>query len=230
LIGLILSFQDSQSQRILWLLEELEISYDLVLHKRHESGPKKNRAPDSLKETHPLGKAPQLVTVDGRVIIESLVIADYLINTYDKESRFKGSGEKNDRLRDEELCNIASSDIGPLMTLELVFDLLTRMSPFFIRPIFSMAHRQLQKAYSGPEIELLYQYLDHQLEGQDYFMGSPGRADFIIKWPVDMCVACKIIDLTKYPNLDKWYTRVNDRPAWKRSLEKGNGYNLETSM
>ena len=58
-------------------------------------------------------------------------------------------------------------------------------------------------------------------------VSSPGRADFILTWPVDICTASGFIDLKMYPNLDKWYARCHERPAWKRSLEKGNGYSLK---
>lgn len=223
--------QNSQSQRILWLLEELEIPYSLKLHQRPESGPRKHRAPEELTHTHPLGKAPQLETKDGRVIVESLVIAKYLIDTYDTEGKFKGDGQHNDALRDDELCNLAAASVGPLMNLELVMNLLTQAMPFFIRPLFSIAQKQLQKMYTGPEFKLYFQYLNDQLDDQDYFLGAnPGRADFIMKWPMDLCIENGFIDVKAYPNLDKWCTRVIERPAWKRSLEKGNGYSFQVKL
>ncbi|EXJ90343.1 hypothetical protein A1O1_03442 [Capronia coronata CBS 617.96] len=222
---------NSQSQRILWLLEELDIPYNLSLHKRGESGPNKARAPPELKETHPLGKAPQLETADGRVVVESLVIARYLIETYDKSGKFRGDSAANDWIRDDELCNLASATISAPMTLELVFNLLVQSSPFFIRPLVSVIHKQVYKAFTGPELDLYFQYLNDQLGDQDYFMGtSPGRADFIISWPVDMCVQNQFVDLEKYPKLAVWSRRCQDRPAWKRSMEKGNGYSLQFKL
>ncbi|EHY59024.1 hypothetical protein HRR83_001706 [Exophiala dermatitidis] len=219
---------NSQSQRILWLLEELEIPYNLVLHKREESGPNKSRAPRELKATHPLGRAPQLETGDSRTIVESLVIARYLIETYDKDGRFKGDGAGADWIRDDELCNLASATISVPMNVEVVFSLLVQASPFFIRPLVSVIHKQLHKAFTGPELDLYLQYLNDQLGEADYFMGSsPGRADFIISWPVDVCVQNGFIDFARYPKLEAWYKRCHERPAWKRSIEKGNGYSLK---
>lgn len=160
--------------------------------------------------------------------MESVVIAKYLIETYDKAGKFKGDGATNDWIRDEELCNLASATIGPPMTLELVFTLITQSSPFFIRPLVSTMHRQLQKAFTGPELHLYYQYLNDKLGDQDYFMGSsPGRADFIISWPVDTCTQNNFIKLEKYPRLDAWARRCKERPAWMKSIEKGNGYSLK---
>jgi len=213
---------DSQSQRILWLLEELEIPYNLELHRRV-----KQRAPPELKATHPLGKAPQLELGNGRVMAESTVIAKYLIDTYDKTGKFKGDGDKNDWIRDEELCSIAAASIGPVMILELILILASRVTPFFVRWLVSVVYSNLHKEFSGPELHLYYKHLDDQLEGQDYFMGqTPGRADFIISFPLDQCTAINIIDIKKYPRLEKWHARCHERPAWKRSLEKGNGYDL----
>ncbi|KIW32752.1 uncharacterized protein PV07_04276 [Cladophialophora immunda] len=213
---------DSQSQRILWLLEELEIPYDLKLHKRV-----KQRAPPELKETHPLGKAPQLETGDGRVIVESAVIAKYLIETYDKTGKFKGDGNKNDWIRDDELCNLAAASIGPPMIVEVIMTAAVKLTPFFVRPLISLVHKQLHQGYSGPELDAFFKYLDDQLGDQDYFMGSaPGRADFILSFPVDTCTAAGFVELKKYPRVEKWHARCRERPAWKSSLEKGNGYDL----
>lgn len=85
--------QNSRCQHILWLLEELRIPYNLLLYKRSESGPRKGRAPEDLQQIHPLGKAPQLDTGDDRLILETLVIAKYLIETYDTEGKFQGDGQ-----------------------------------------------------------------------------------------------------------------------------------------
>ncbi|KIV84403.1 hypothetical protein PV11_00186 [Exophiala sideris] len=215
---------DSQSQRILWLLEELEIPYNLALHKRQETGPKAKRAPEELKQTHFLGKAPQLETGDGRVIVESLVVAKYLIQTYDKEGKFKCNG---DWIRDEELSNLAATTIGSLTILELVFSLLEQASPWFIRPLLSTVHAKMHSAFTGPELDLNFTYLEKQLGDQDYFGGAfPSQADFIISWPMDQSMARNLIDVEKHASLAKWYERIHERPAWKRSSEKGNGYSL----
>lgn len=161
--------------------------------------------------------------------MESLVIAKYLIDTYDTANRFKGDGAKeHDFIRDDELCNNAAATIGPVMNLELVLYFAAKLSPFFIRPLFSALHKLLRKSYSGPELDLNFRYLNDQLGDEYYFMGSNlSRPDFIISWPMDICMAHDFIDIKKYPKLEKWYARIHERPAWKRSLEKGNGYSFQ---
>jgi len=213
---------NAQSQRILWLLEELEIPYNLKLHERVDL-----RAPPEMKETHPLGKAPQLETGDGRVIVESVSIARYLIKTYDKAGKFAGDGGKNDWIRDDQLCELAAASIGPVLVVETILTFAVRFTPWFIRFIPAAIHRNIAGAFSHPELAAYFKYMDDQLGDEDYFMGStPGTADFIISHPVHSCTAAGMIDLKKFPRLEKWHARCQERPAWKRALEKSNGYDM----
>lgn len=202
----------------------------MELHERQKTGPQRGRAPLSLKETHFLGKAPQLITADGRIIVESTAIAKYLIDTYDKEGKFQGD-EKNDIYRDEQLCSHAGTSIMPWMIVYLLFDGMIQLSPFFIRPLFSLLRYGLHTQVLEKEMKLNWQYVNDQLGDQDYLMGtSPGRADFIMSWPADFCIAQNHIDLKDYPKLEAWYRRCEARDAWKRSLEKGNGYDLSFKL
>lgn len=106
---------NSASQRVLWLLEELGIEYELQSHKRV-----KDRAPPELKKTHPLGKAPQLILPDGRVLIETNNVLKYLIDTYDTKREFQGDGEKNDAIRAEELSALVSSSMNGLADIGVI--------------------------------------------------------------------------------------------------------------
>ena len=201
------------------------------MHERVKFGKDRYRAPPALKKTHPLGKAPQLVTADGRTIIESSAIAKYLIETYDKVGKFQGDGGKNDVYRDEELCSFSGASISPGMILHTTFDMLVALSPFFVRPIFSMARGQLQKQFLEAEMGAQWQYVNDQLGDQEYLMGSsPGRADFLMSWPVDYCLTRGYIEIEKYPKLDAWHQRCQARPAWKRAAEKGGKYDLSFKM
>jgi glutathione S-transferase len=200
----------------------------LELHARNTGGPAEERAPDELKKTHPLGKAPQLVTADGRVIIESSAIALYLIKTYDTTGKFRGDPSTgNDEIRDEMLSSFANASLAPIMIIEVLFDKLAEKSPFFIRFLFNGLHSIIRKTFTGNEFANMFQYLNDELRDQDYFMGkSPGRADFMISWPVDYCSQRGYADVTKYPKLSQWHDRVHARNAWRESLNKGNGYKL----
>lgn len=223
---------NSQSQQILWLLEELEIDYNLNLFERHTSGPKKSRAPDTLKETHPLGKSPQLITPEGRVIVERAAIAYYLVDKYDKTGRFKlnPTDTNNDVIREEELISFGNASLYPAVMTQLVFDMLRKQSPFFVRPLTGGIASLVNKAFLNQEITSMLKYLDDQLEGRDYLLGTkePTRVDFLTHWPIDLGQQSSgsAVELDKYPRLKDWWTRCNARPAWKRAIEKGNGYDL----
>jgi hypothetical protein len=126
----------------LWLLEELGIEYDLKLHKRVE-----NRAPPDLSHTHPLGKSPQLVLADGRVLIESNCIAKYLISTYDTSNKFKGDGEKNDALRDDMLSDFVDSSMATNTIVGVLFLALAAKSPFFLRHLCGAMWKAMRAGY-----------------------------------------------------------------------------------
>jgi glutathione S-transferase len=222
--------QNSQSQRILWLLEELEIPYNVSLHTRLKTA----RAPPELAETHPLGKAPQLVTADGRLIAESSAIAAYLITTYDTAKKFQGDGAaggSNDWIRDESLTSFAGATMGPVDTMKIFFDAATMQTPFLIRPLVRLVTGAVDRMFTAPELKAMLAYLEAQLGGQDYFMGNePGRADFMLSFPMDMAADNGWVEnWATYPGLRAWRDRCRARDAWKRGLEKGNGYNMALS-
>lgn len=161
------------------------------------------------------------------MITESAAIAKYLIDTYDTADKFKGDA-KNDAIRDEELTSLSGTNLNAYLILQLVFKAMTLRSPFFVRPVMSGIHGMVHKAFIGPEIKAQLTYLDDQLEGQDYFMGSsPGRADFMLSWQVDTGSQNGSFDLKEYPRLQAWHNRCKERDAWKRGREKGGRYDLQ---
>ena len=205
----------------------MQIPYNLENHDRIKEGKDAGRAAPELKKTHPLGKAPQLVTAEGRVITESSAISRYLIDRYDSAGKFKGDAN-NDAIRDEELTSFGSTNLNTNLTMELLFKAMTERSPFFVRPLISGMHGMLRRAFLGPEMKAQFTYLNDQLGEQDYFMGAaPGRADFMISWPIDMSTQQGFVNLNEYPKLKAWHERCKARDGWKRGIEKGNGYTLQ---
>lgn len=215
---------------ILWLLEELGIDYNLNLFERQTSGANKHRAPESLKETHQLGKSPQLITPEGRVIIERSAIAKYLIEKYDAAGKFKlnSSDSVNDDIREEELMSFASSSFYPSLTIKMIFEFLQDGSPFFIKPLVGLMASALNKGFLNKELSVMMKYLNEGLEGKEYFLATenPTRVDFCIMWYMEMASFLGEGDFSSYPNVKKWHDKCRSREAWKRALEKGNGYSL----
>jgi len=209
---------DSQGQRVLWLLEELGIEYNLVLYKRIDG-----RSPPELKKIHFMGKAPILVTADNRAIIESSAIITYLLQTYDTTGRFKAS----DPLRDEILTSFSGATIQPVGLIQLIFGIVAEKAPWPISSLLGAVKGQIFKTFTGPEFALQFEYLEKELGGDDWFNGKElGRSDVMLSFPLDMIAARKWMDFSKYPKLEQWRKRVQDRDAWKRGMEKGNGYDM----
>ncbi|KAF7880314.1 uncharacterized protein EAF02_007160 [Botrytis sinoallii] len=208
---------DSQSQRILWFLEELGIEYNLVCHTRVEG-----RAPPELKNVHFMGKAPVLVTSDNVPIAESSAILGYLIDTYDKDGRFAAQ----DKVRDESLSSFAGSTIGTIGMIELIFDIVAGRSPWPLSILLGGVKSNVHKSFTGPEYATQFQYLEKELT-DDWFNGKNlGRSDVMLSWPMDFLAAKKYVDFEKYPKIFQWRKRIQERDAWKSAMEKGNGYNL----
>ncbi|KAI0398955.1 glutathione S-transferase [Xylaria palmicola] len=221
---------NSQSQTILWLLEELEIPYNLNLFERGKSGPDKGRAPVSLKETHPLGKSPQLITASGRAIVERSAITAYLIETYDSTGKFKisGSDEGHDAIREQELVGFAEASFNATAMTAMMLYYLKGMSPFFVRPLVAAVSAMIHFGYVDKEFDAQLKYMDSLLDGQGYFMSdeNPTRVDFVMMYFVQWVYYSKVVDIAPYPNVKAWHDCCVARPAWKRAIEKGNGYKL----
>ncbi|KAG9232853.1 hypothetical protein BJ875DRAFT_65892 [Amylocarpus encephaloides] len=214
----------SQSQRILWLLEELGIEYELVLHSRNpENHPTKPfLSPPELVATGPYGKAPLLITgeKDGsRYLPESSAIATYLIKTFDTEDKF---GLKHgDWIHDEVICSLISTGLGKSSSFTLFLDL----------GIIQPGEGPLAGRVLGKTAWAVLDDLDRELKGGPkggYFMGGhPGRCDILAEFQTSMATQRNWVDLkADYPALYEWQQRVFARPAWRRALEKGNGYDL----
>ncbi|KAK7967877.1 uncharacterized protein PG986_002154 [Apiospora aurea] len=230
---------DSQSQSILWLLEELGIDYDLVPYRR-----KKGRAPPELKEVHPRGKSPVLVTRSGRVLTERSAIALYLIRTYDAQGRFQvahpvlpspsasssspiddGADDADDLVREEELVSLGAASMNPAIMFAFILGMLVKHAPFFLWPLDN-GFAELERALLRPGTDAGAE--GHQRYAREYLMGGPAptRADFVVEWFVEWAAAGRLVEMEKYPAVERWCERCRQRPAYRRALDKGNGYDL----
>lgn len=215
---------NSQSQRILWLCEELSIAYNfeytLVNHYRNK---KTHRAPPELESIHQLGKSPILVTADGTALVESCAIAAYLLKTYDTSNKFG----TEDWLRDETLVSFAGTSLGNVTMIELLVDIAAKQTPWPLSYITKAIRRGLQKTFTTAEFKKAFTYLEKELGDNEWFNGKElGRSDFIMSWPFDNIAQRGWFDFKEYPKIAAWRQRIQSRDAWKRALEKGNGYDL----
>jgi glutathione S-transferase len=200
---------DSRSQRILWLLEELGAPYEL---KRYQRDARTRLAPPELEAVHPLGKSP--VIVDGEVrIAESGAIVDYLIRRYGQESgkpaMMPAANSAEYEAYQEWLHYSEGSAMLPLLMHLYVSRLGDAGKPLHPRIDSEMAN------HLG--------YTDRALQGREFFVGqSLTGADIQMSFVAEMA---KVFDrIAPYPNLSAWLARMHARPAFQRSVEKGGAY------
>jgi glutathione S-transferase len=196
---------DSRSQRILWLLEELGTPYEM---KRYQRDATTRLAPPELTAVHPLGKSP--VITDGAIkIAESGAIVDYLIRTYGKGAMMPAMGTPDYEVYNEWLHYSEGSAMLPLMLNLYVSRLKDAGAPL---------HPRIDS-----EIANHLGYVDGALKGREYFIGnSLTGADIQMSFVGEMA---KVFNkLGPFPNLGGWLTRMHVRPAFQRSIEKGGAY------
>lgn len=196
---------NSRSQRILWLLEELDHPYEIVKYQRGTPVP---LAPPELKNVHPLGKSP-VITDSGKTIAESGAIVEYIIDTYGK-GRLKPTTGTADYWKYIEWMHYAEgSAMLPLLLALYVGMLGEGGAP--LRPRIDS------------EIANHLSYLDAGIKGREFFIGSElTGADIQLLFVLE--AAGKRLE--PYPDLVSYRARMQDRPAYKRGIERGGEYAL----
>ncbi|MEJ1965918.1 MAG: glutathione S-transferase [Gammaproteobacteria bacterium] len=212
---------NSRSQRILWLLEELGVPYDI---RRYQRNAKTLLAPPELKAVHPLGKSPVVVEDDGQVLAESGAIIEHLADRYagGKLARPHGSPARFQYIY---WLHYAEGSAMPPLLLKLMFDkILAAPMPFFARPIVRRIHEGAMSAFIGPQLKLHLDYLEGELASREWFVdGEFSAADVQMSYPVESAVARAGLNDTR-PRLVAWLRRVHERPAYLRAIERGGPY------
>lgn len=199
--------QCSRSFRILWALEELGMDYQVEYYQRSPS----YAAPESLKQIHPLGKAPILVDEDD-VIAESAVILDYLQQQYDALQQFKPQQAKDQR-QYAYWMHYAEGSLMPLLVMTLVINNVSKHVPWVIRPIAD----GIKGGFIRPRVKEHILYLEQFLSENDYFAGDFSFADIQMAFPL---IALQKRLHGKYPNIQAFVQRVQERAAFQRAEQK----------
>lgn len=208
---------NSRSQRVLWLLEELQLPYEI---ERYTRDPKTMLAPAALKNVHPLGKSP--VITDGELTLaESAAILEYLIERYGEGRLVPPSGSP-EYLRFRYWMHYAEGSAMPPLLLKLVFDRVAKgPMPFFIRPVARAIAKGADKAFIGPQLKLHLDYMESELEKNQWFAGEEfSVADIQMSFPLEAARARAGLD-TSRPRLMGFLQRIHDRPAYQRAVERG---------
>ena len=212
---------NSRSQRILWMLEELGIPYEV---KRYERDAATMLAPAELRAVHPLGKSP--VLSDGeKVLAESGAILEYLTETYGS-GKFAPPAGSSDRLHYTYFMHYAEGSLIPLLLMKLVFTRLPQRAPILIKPAAKAIAARADKTLIAPQLKNHLGFLERELSGRDWFAGSAfSAADVQMSFPLEAAAARAGL-ATDYPKLGAFLDRIHARPAYKRAIDRGGPYAL----
>jgi len=213
---------NSRSQRVLWLLEELGVPYKI---QRYQRDKKTYLAPASLKAVHPLGKSP--VLTDGDLTLaESGAIIEYLAETYGN-NQLAISSTDTAYWQYKYWLHYAEGSLMPFLIMKMLADRIRRSKvPFFIKPITKKISSQLLSSYIAPSLQTQLAYVDQHLASHPWFAGNTlSAADFQMSFPLETA-KFGTKGITEYPNLIRYVDKIQARPAYQRALEKGGDYSF----
>ena len=206
----------SRSRRVLWLLEELGLDYEI---RHYARDPTTMLAPPSLVAVHPLGKSP-VITDGDKTLAESGAILEYLVEAYGAD-RFSPPLGSPDRLRYTYFMHYAEGSLMPPLLMKLVFARLPGAAPLMVRPIASAISAKALASYVDPQIERHLDYLEGALGQRPWFAGAMfSAADIQMSFPLEAAASRGGLDASR-PKLMDFVERIRARPAYGRAIAKG---------
>ena len=204
---------NSRSQRVLWLLEELGIEYDI---KYYERDAETMLAPKSLRQIHPLGKSP-VITDAALTIAESGALIEYVVNRYGN-GRLIPAPDTKERLRYTYWLHYAEGSAMPPLLLQLILER------------FGLGDSKPMDAFIVPQIELHFDYVESELRKSTWFAGEEfTAADIQMSFPLELLAMHKE-QVENRPKLKEFLDRIHARPAYKRAIERGGKYDFAKSI
>jgi glutathione S-transferase len=212
---------NSRSQRVLWLLEELGLPYEI---KKYQRDAKTMLAPPELRAIHPLGKSPTL-TDDDKVLAESGAIVEYLVGRYGN-GRLIPPPDSAERLRYGYWLHYAEGSAMLPLLLTLIFNTIDRSPmPFFVKPVARAITGKVRGGFIEPQLKLHFDYIESELGKSSWFAGEEfSAADIQMSFPLEAANA-RGGGGTR-PHSAAWLQRIHARPAYQRALERGGPYEL----
>ncbi|KAF9069483.1 thioredoxin-like protein [Rhodocollybia butyracea] len=206
-----------RSQRVLWLLEELGVPYEVVAYERMPN----HKAPPSLLKVHPLGKAPVVDdTEEGVVLGESAAIITYLLQKYGP----KQTTSPEAALDDLYYTHYAESTLVPLIINNQRLSRLTNRAPWYLRPLFRYVFGFYRELYIDPDFPRNCKMVEEHLSKNPWFArGSdrPTAADYAMLRGLGGLVTDKIATAETYPSIVKYVEKIHARPAYQVALRRG---------
>ena len=211
---------NSRSQRVLWLLEELGLPYEIAHYRRDA---KTMLAPASLRKVHPLGKSP-VITDGALTVAESGAIVEYLVA---REGRLAPAAGTPERLRYTYWLHFAEGSAMPPLLLKLVCDRIASAPlPFFVRPIARGIAAKVEATAVQPNLKRQFDFMESELAARDWFAGDAfSAADIQMSFPLEAAAQRAGLD-ARWPRLKDFLARIHARPAYERALERGGPYSF----
>lgn len=216
---------DSRSQRVLWLIEELGLPCEVVRWQRDD---KTLRAPEGLRAVHPLGKAPVLFDGD-RVFVESGAIVEHLMDRPEAASmRPAADSLALDRTR-QWMHFAEGSAMTPLLLKLLAQKIPQSPMPGLARPIARQIAEGIDKTMVEPDLGPMLAWVEGELAANGpWFAGADfGAADVMMSFPLQAARAYDVLSPAAHPTLLRWVDAIEARPAWRRAIERGGPFALK---
>jgi glutathione S-transferase len=213
---------NSRSQRVLWLLEELGVPYEV---KRYERDAKTMLAPPALLQVHPLGKSPVIVDA-AATIAESGAVVEYLVDKYGGGRLIPPVGSAQ-RLRYTYWLHYAEGSAMPPLLMKLVFDrIAANPAPWPISAIARRIAATVQNNFIGPNLKRHLDFMEAELGAHTWFAGDQfTAADVQMSFPVEAAASRAGLDSSR-PKLMAFLERIHGRDAYKRALQRGGPYDF----
>ena len=213
---------NSRSQRVLWLLEELGLPYEI---KKYQRDAKTMLAPPELMQVHPLGKSP-VITDEGQTIAETGAIVEYILERYGAGRLAPAIGTP-ERLRWRYWLHFAEGSAMPPLLLKLIFERIkVTPMPFFVKPIAKGISNKVLAAMVEPNLKRQLDFMEAELGKSEWFAGPQfSAADIQMSFPVEAAAQRAGLDASR-PKLMAYLKRIHARPAYKKALERGGPYSF----
>ncbi|SFL41488.1 glutathione S-transferase [Bradyrhizobium sp. NFR13] len=211
---------NSRSQRVLWLLEELGTPYEIIRYNRQPN----MLAPPELRAIHPLGKSP-VITDNGNTIAESGAIVEYLVKTYGN-GRLIPADNTPERLRFAYWLHYAEGSAMPPLLLKLIFMMLPKRAPLLMRPVVNAIAAKALNTLVDPQLKQHMAFWEGELAKSEWFAGNEfTAADIQMSFPLEAASARAGLE-QGHPKAMAWLAKVHARSAYQRALEKGGPYSV----
>ena len=209
---------NSRSQRVLWLLEELGLPYEIKYYQRNA---KTMLAPPELRAVHPLGKSP--VVTDGDVTVaETGAIVEYLVDK--AGGKLRPAAGTPERLRWTFWLHYAEGSLMSPLLMKLVFSIMPSRSPLLLRGMVKNITRRAQIGFVDPQLANHFDFLESELGKSTYFAGDEfSAADVMMSFPLETG-ALRGGAFEGRPRLKAFVELIHARPAYKTAIEKGGPY------